>query len=100
MFGFGAKFFKNINRYHSEWGTVFDGCLKGLGLLSPVMNLCNVARGRIDAFIDFGAVWKDRLQEVIFFKKPEGSYQTTIAARGIIMRLELLAANGHLEVMK
>lgn len=53
VFGFSANF-KNINRYHSEWGTVFDGCLKGLGLLSPAMNLCNVARGRIDAFIDFG----------------------------------------------
>jgi fructose-1,6-bisphosphatase/inositol monophosphatase family enzyme len=53
VFGFSANF-KYINRYHTEWGDVFDGCLKGLGLLSPAMNLCNVARGRTDAFIDFG----------------------------------------------
>lgn len=32
------------------------------------------------------AVWKDRLQEVIFFKKPEGNYQTTIEACGIIVK--------------
>lgn len=53
VFGFSANY-GNIERYHSEWTNIFDGCLKGLGLLSPAMNLCNVARGRTEAFIDFG----------------------------------------------
>jgi len=53
-FGFSATM-ENIRRYHEDWTDVFDRCRKGLGLLAPSLNICNVARGRIDAFIDFGS---------------------------------------------
>ncbi len=53
-FGFSATM-ENIRRYHEDWPDVFDRCRKGLGLLAPSLNICNVARGRIDAFIDFGS---------------------------------------------
>ena len=53
-FGFSATM-KNIRRYYEDWTDVFDRCRKGLGLLAPSLNICNVARGRIDAFIDFGS---------------------------------------------
>ena len=54
VMGFSANF-PNIQRYHDEWPHLFQRSRKALGLLSPALNLCNVARGRIDAFIDFGS---------------------------------------------
>lgn len=53
-FGFSANI-ANINRYHRDWPALFSDCKKGMGLLSPALNICNVARGRTDCFIDFGS---------------------------------------------
>jgi len=52
-FGFSAHM-ANIQRYYTEWQPLFDGCKKGLPVIVPSLTLCNVARGRLDAFIDFG----------------------------------------------
>ena len=54
VMGFSANF-PNIQRYHDQWAHLFQRSRKALGLLSPALNLCNVARGRIDAFVDFGS---------------------------------------------
>jgi myo-inositol-1(or 4)-monophosphatase len=53
-FGFSARI-EAIQRYYEEWTTIWQGCRKGVGWVVPSLSLCNVARGRIDAFIDFGA---------------------------------------------
>ena len=54
VFGFSANF-ENITLYNKHWQQLFAGCKKGLGVLSPALNICNVARGRIDCFMDFGS---------------------------------------------
>lgn len=54
VFGFSARM-DRIRRYHEEWQWLFEGCRKAVGWTTPALTLCNVARGRIDAFIDFGA---------------------------------------------
>ena len=54
MFGFSANY-DNITRYYQEWPHAFGSSRKGLGALAPALNLCNLARGRIDAFIDCGS---------------------------------------------
>ncbi len=54
VFGFSARM-ERIRRYYEEWQPIFDGCRKGVGWTTPALTLCNVARGRIDAFIDSGA---------------------------------------------
>ncbi len=53
-FGFSARM-DAIHRYSEDWGTVFDQCRKGLPLIAPALTICNVARGRLDAFLDFGS---------------------------------------------
>ena len=53
IFGFTANR-KSIARYIDDWGDLFDNARKGLPLLSPSLNLCLVAQGKADAFIDFG----------------------------------------------
>ena len=53
-FGFSANM-SAVQRYHREWTDVFEQCAKGVGWIAPALTLCNVARGRVDALIDFGA---------------------------------------------
>lgn len=52
--GFSANKPK-IDRYFGDWGSVLDSCQKGVGLLAPALNICNVACGRLDLFIDHGS---------------------------------------------
>lgn len=52
-FGYSANM-PVIEEYYSAWKTVFDDCRKGIGWVAPALSICNVARGRIDAFIDTG----------------------------------------------
>jgi len=52
-FGFSARM-EAIDRYYADWGNVFEICRKGLALVVPSLSICNVARGRLDGFIDFG----------------------------------------------
>lgn len=53
-FGFSANM-KAINSYYKTWAHVFDNCKKGIAWICPALSICNVARGRCDAFIDNGA---------------------------------------------
>lgn len=97
VFGFSANF-KDINRYHSEWGTVFDGCLKGMGLLSPALNLCNVARGRIDAFIDFGCSMEGQAAGGFILQKAGGKMLNYDKSSWNHCETGIIGTNGRLEV--
>jgi myo-inositol-1(or 4)-monophosphatase len=71
VFGFSANF-KNIEKYHDKWKYIFDNSKKGLGLLSPALNICNVARGRIDCFIDFGTSMEGHAAGSLILKNAGG----------------------------
>ena len=45
----------NLRRILDEWQPLFERQRKGLALLSPALNICNVACGRTDVFVDFGS---------------------------------------------
>jgi len=98
VFGFSANF-KNIKRYHSEWVTVFDGGLKGLGLLSPAMNLCNVARGRIDAFIDFGCSMEGQAAGGFILQKAGGKLLNYDKSSWNHCETGIIAANSCLKIL-
>ncbi len=53
-FGFSANE-ENMNLYLSEWSNLMNDCRKAMPLITPALTICNVARGRIDAYIDFGS---------------------------------------------
>ena len=71
VFGFSANT-KNIKRYLQEWELVFEKAKKGLPLLSPALNICNVARGRIDFFIDFGSNMEGHCASSLILKNAGG----------------------------
>lgn len=97
VFGFSANF-KNISRYHSEWGVVFDKCQKGLGLLSPALNLCNVARGRINAFIDFGCSMEGQAAGGYILEKAGGKILNYDKSIWNHCEIGVIATNGCLVV--
>ena len=99
VFGFSANY-KNINRYHSEWRLAFEGCLKGMGLLSPAMNLCNVARGRTDAFIDFGASMEGQAAGGFILQKAGGALLDYDGSPWNHHKTGIVGTNGHLEVIQ
>lgn len=97
VFGFSANY-RNINRYHSEWGQAFDSCQKGLGLLSPALNLCNVARGRTDAFVDFGCSMEGQAAGGYILQKAGGQVLGYNKDRWNHCKTGIVATNGSLEL--
>jgi fructose-1,6-bisphosphatase/inositol monophosphatase family enzyme len=71
VFGFSA-IYKNIQRYYKDWGYIFENAKKGMPLLSPALNICNVARGRTDFFIDFGSNMEGHSAAVLILKNAGG----------------------------
>ncbi|OGO81588.1 MAG: hypothetical protein A2Y21_05175 [Clostridiales bacterium GWC2_40_7] len=71
-FGFSANY-KYINQYYDEWGYVFDNCKKGMPLIGPALTICNVARGRIDAFIDFRCSMEGQAGAALILKNAGGA---------------------------
>lgn len=52
---------KSINKYQNEWSKLFTQNAKTLPLLSPSLNLCSVAMGRSDLFIDFDCSFEGQI---------------------------------------
>lgn len=71
VFGFSARM-ERIRRYYEEWSWLFEGCRKGVGWTTPALTLCNVARGRIDAFVDFGASPEGHAAAALILKNAGG----------------------------
>lgn len=97
-FGFSANY-KNINIYYSNWADIFNNCKKGLGVLSPALNICNVARGRIDCFIDFGSSMEGHAGASLILKNAGGlilNYDLTpwdYRTKGIIATNDMLLSS-------
>lgn len=95
-FGFSANY-KNINKYYKDWTQLFNNCKKGMGVLSPALNICNVARGRIDCFIDFGSSMEGHSGASLILKNAGGmnlNYDLTswdYKTKGIIASNNLLS---------
>jgi fructose-1,6-bisphosphatase/inositol monophosphatase family enzyme len=70
-FGYSAKM-EVIEAYYSVWKKVFTECRKGIGWVAPALSICNVARGRIDAFIDTGCSTQGQAAGSFILKKASG----------------------------
>ncbi|MDA3852564.1 MAG: hypothetical protein PF447_15045 [Spirochaetaceae bacterium] len=52
-FGFSAHPQK-IKLYLDNWSFEMESCKKALPWIGPALSICNVARGRVEGFIDYG----------------------------------------------
>ena len=62
-----------IQRYTREWGTVTRRMKKGLPQICPALSICNVARGRIDGYIDFGCSFEGQAAASLILENAGGS---------------------------
>jgi fructose-1,6-bisphosphatase/inositol monophosphatase family enzyme len=70
-FGFSANI-KVINKYYNDWQYVFDNCKKGIAWICPALSICNVAKGRIEAFIDMGCSYEGQSAASLILKNAGG----------------------------
>ena len=70
-FGFSANP-KNMERYLKEWGLLMNNCKKGMPLITPALTICNVARGRTEAYIDFGSSMEGKAASSLILKNAGG----------------------------
>ena len=96
-FGFSANI-RAIKQYYADWPQTFEKCKKGIAWISPALSICNVARGRLEAFIDFGCSYEGQAAASLILRNSGGAmfnYDHTDyhhRAKGGIF------TNGHFEI--
>ncbi len=70
-FGFSANI-RAINRYYADWPETFESCKKGIAWICPALSICNVARGRLEAFIDSGCSYQGQAAASLILKNAGG----------------------------
>ena len=70
-FGFSANM-KVINAFYSKWSRLFERCKKGIGWIAPALSICNVARGRVECFIDSGSSMEGQAAASFILEKAKG----------------------------
>lgn len=99
VFGFSANF-KNINRYYQEWSYIFENARKGMPLLSPALNICNVARGRTDFFIDFGSSMEGHSAAALILKNADGELYNYDFSKWDHKSKGVIATNGQVTLSR
>jgi myo-inositol-1(or 4)-monophosphatase len=93
LFGFSANF-KNIARYYEEWPEVFARSKKSLGILSPSLSICAVAKGKSDFFIDFGCSVEGQVAGALILKKAGGNMWNYNKSEYEHRSIGIIATNG------
>ena len=64
---------QQIERYFNRWSTIIGNMKKGLPQICPALSICNVARGRIDAFFDYGCSFEGQAAASLILKNAGGA---------------------------
>lgn len=70
-FGYSTNI-KIINEYYKHWKPLFEKCKKGTPWIAPALSICNVARGKVDAFIDTGSSMEGQAAASLILKNAGG----------------------------
>jgi len=89
---------ENMERYLMEWPEVFKSVRKALPLLSPSMNLCQVAAGKIDGFIDFGCSFEGQIAGAYILKRAGGFLKNYDKGEYDFRTTGIIATNSRLEL--
>lgn len=71
-FGFSVNM-KKIQQYYTDWSYLMDNCKKGLPWICPALSICNVARGRVEGFIDLGCSYEGQAAASLILKNAGGA---------------------------
>jgi len=87
----------NVERMLSEWRSVCEVERKGLALLAPALNICAVACGRTDAFIDFGSTVTGHAAAAFILQRAGGAVTNYDGAEWDHHADGIIATNGRLD---
>lgn len=97
VLGFSANS-KNILRYQNEWSQMFTHTKKTLPLLSPSLNLCSVAMGKTDIFIDFGCSFEGQVAGAFILERAGGVIRNYEDQEYDYRKIGIVATNGNVEI--
>ncbi|MDC7219397.1 MAG: inositol monophosphatase [Spirochaetales bacterium] len=97
IFGFSANS-SYIARYQKEWPHVMDRAKKGMPLLSPSLNLCSIASGRVDGYIDFKCSFEGQVAGAFILQKAGGTVTNYLEDSYDFTKEGIVATNGTLKV--
>lgn len=97
-FGYSTNY-TYINDYYKKWKHLFDNSKKGLPLISPALNLCNMARGRIDTYLDFGCSMEGQSAGALILKNAGGKLWNYDLSNYNHQIKGIIATNGKLSVL-
>jgi myo-inositol-1(or 4)-monophosphatase len=98
-FGFSANY-KNIANYYQQWSYVFENCKKGMPLITPALTICNIARGRIDVFIDSGCSMEGQSAAALILKNAGGHVLNYDFSDWDHRQKGIIATNGKIDLKK
>lgn len=98
-FGFSANY-ENINKYYQQWRYIFENCKKGMPLITPALTICNVARGRMDIFIDFGCGMEGQAAAALILKNAGGQVLNYDFSDWDHRQKGIIATNGKIDLKK
>ncbi len=97
-FGFSANY-PYISDYYKRWGHLFDNCKKGMPLISPALTLCNIARGRIDAYLDSRCSMEGQAAGALILQNAGGKLLNYDLSKYNHRAAGIIATNGNLSVL-
>lgn len=95
--GFSANW-PRIERCHQEWPGLFELPRKTLPLITPALTLCNIARGRLEAFIDPGCSQEGQAAAALILQQAGGALWNHDGSPYDHRVTGLVATNGVLEL--
>lgn len=96
-FGFSVNY-ENITKYYNNWRYIFENCKKGMPLITPALTICNVARGRIECFIDFGCSMEGHAAAALILKNAGGQVFNYDFSDWDHKRKGIIATNGKINL--
>jgi myo-inositol-1(or 4)-monophosphatase len=97
IFGFSANK-DQVLRYAADWPLLFGKVKKGLGALGPALNICQVAAGRIDAFIDFGVSMEGQAAAGLIASKAGATLANYDGSAYSHLTKGIICTNGRLKI--
>jgi len=85
-----------MDAYYDRWRGLLDGCKKALAVIVPSLTLCNVARGRLDAFIDSACSMEGQAAASLILAKAGGQLRDYDLSPFDHTTVGAVAANPHL----
>jgi myo-inositol-1(or 4)-monophosphatase len=87
---------KKLDTYHKEWSGIFEQTNTTLCLLAPALNLCNLAMGRIDVFIDKEVNTEGQAAGGFILQKAGGRIDNYDGSMWNYKSMGIIASNGRI----